>query len=412
MNNSLSQKYLTQKQLEEYVNQECEKKEIPISLKEELMEALSPSKNISQEDIEKVISAVFDSFQRSLVEPGEAIGTVAAQSIGEPGTQMTLKTFHYAGVAELNVTLGLPRLIEILDARKNPASPIMRIFLEQDAAGDKEKAQNVQRLIELSTIESISDDITVDLGLMRIQIGLNERLMKDKGITSEMITEKLSEMKKGEVSEADDGTIIIQPKEIGVDDIYKLREKIRNLRIKGIKGIGRVIVSRDKATNEWMLFTEGSNLPDVLGIPGVDPTRVSTNHIHEIRDTLGIEAARQSLIDEAMEVLRDQGLDVNIRHIMLVADLMTQDGELRQIGRHGISGEKDSVLARASFEVTVKHLLDSAARGELDKLRGITENVIIGQIIPLGTGIVDLLMMPGYREGEWEETDEEIIEGS
>jgi len=403
----LKGRFLTPEQLEVQLHRECEDRELPHSLRDEVCRILLSSRNLTEEDVAAVVAAVHDSFLRSLVEPGEAIGTVAAQSIGEPGTQMTLKTFHYAGVAELNVTLGLPRLIEILDARKNPSSPIMRIHLEPNIAGDKEEAQNVQRSIELSTIESVSDDITVDLGMMRIQIGFNQRLMDDKGITREMIIEKLTSMKKGEVSESEDGSVILQPKEIGIDDIYKLRERIRNLRIKGIKGITRVIVSRDKVTNEWMLFTEGSNVSEVLGVPGVDPARVSTNHIHEIRETLGIEAARQSLINEAMEVLRDQGLDVNIRHIMLVADLMTQDGELRQIGRHGISGEKESVLARASFEVTVKHLLDSAARGELDRLRGITENVIIGQIIPLGTGIVDLLMMPGYREGEWSQEEEE-----
>ncbi|MHA2075905.1 MAG: DNA-directed RNA polymerase subunit A'', partial [Candidatus Hodarchaeales archaeon] len=136
--------------------------------------------------------------------------------------------------------------------------------------------------------------------------------------------------------------------------------------------------------------------------------RIKTNHIQEIRDTLGIEATRQAIIDEATGVLQEQGLDVDIRHIMLVSDIMTQDGSLRQIGRHGISGEKESVLARASFEVTVKHLLNSAARGERDKLRGITENVIIGQIIPLGTGTVDLIMWPGYQSKINQLKEEEI----
>ncbi|MFX0185411.1 MAG: DNA-directed RNA polymerase subunit A'', partial [Candidatus Hodarchaeota archaeon] len=308
-------------------------------------------------------------------------------------THNTLKTFHYAGVAELNVTLGLPRLIEILDARKNPASPFMTVYLEEPSSKDKEKAQEVQRMIELSTVESISDDITVDLALMQIKITLNNILMKDKGVTPELIIEKLSKLKKGEV-QYNDNEIIIDSKDLTIDDIYKLNDKIRDLKLKGVKGITRVIMSKDQELDEWVLFTAGSNLPDVLSIPGVDPTRIKTNHIQEIRDTLGIEATRQAIIDEATAVLQEQGLDVDIRHIMLVSDIMTQDGNLRQIGRHGISGEKESVLARASFEVTVKHLLNSAARGERDRLRGITENVIIGQIIPLGTGTVDLIMWP------------------
>ncbi|UCE13780.1 MAG: DNA-directed RNA polymerase subunit A'' [Candidatus Heimdallarchaeota archaeon] len=395
--------YLTKTQLEALINEREES--FPKSIRSDILTKLSGIPKLSKKAVNKILDSVEDAYLRSLVEPGEAIGTVAAQSIGEPGTQMTLKTFHYAGVAELNVTLGLPRLIEILDARKNPASPFMTVYLEDPYSKEKEKAQKVQRMIELSTVESISDDITVDLALMQIKIALNDVLMEDKGINPELIIEKLSKLKKGEVNYVDN-EIIIDSKDMTIDDIYKLNEKIRDLKLKGVKGITRVIMSKDQELDEWVLFTAGSNLPDVLSIPGVDPTRIKTNHIQEIRDTLGIEATRQSIIDEATAVLQEQGLDVDIRHIMLVADIMTQDGNLRQIGRHGISGEKESVLARASFEVTVKHLLNSAARGECDKLRGITENVIIGQIIPLGTGTVDLIMWPGYQRNDKNEIDE------
>jgi len=385
---------LSKDQLHALINEREDR--FPKSIRSDIFNKLSELPNLNKKVVNKILDSVEDAYLRSLVEPGEAIGTVAAQSIGEPGTQMTLKTFHYAGVAELNVTLGLPRLIEILDARKNPASPYMTVYLEEACSKDKEKAQEVQRMIELSTIESISDDITVDLALMQIKITLNDFLMEDKGLTPELIIDKLSKLKKGEVTHSNN-EIIIDSKDMTIDDIYKLNEKIRDLKLKGVKGITRVIISKDQELDEWVLYTAGSNLPDVLSIPGVDPTRIKTNHIQEIRDTLGIEATRQAIIDEATAVLQDQGLDVDIRHIMLVSDIMTQDGNLRQIGRHGISGEKESVLARASFEVTVKHLLNSAARGERDKLRGITENVIIGQIIPLGTGTVDLIMWSGYQ---------------
>ncbi|PWI49146.1 DNA-directed RNA polymerase subunit A'' [Candidatus Heimdallarchaeota archaeon B3_Heim] len=377
----------------------------PKSIRTDLFNKLTDVPDLKEKLVRKILDSVEDAYLRSLVEPGEAVGTVAAQSIGEPGTQMTLKTFHYAGVAELNVTLGLPRLIEILDARKNPASPYMTVYLEKQLSKDREKAQEVQRMIELSTVESISDDITVDLALMQIKITLNSVLMSDKGITPDLIVEKLSKLKKGEVLQ-DQNEIIVDSKDLTIDEIYKLNEKIRDLKLKGVKGITRVIMSKDQELDEWVLYTAGSNLPDVLSISGVDPTRIKTNHIQEIRDTLGIEATRQAIIDEATAVLQEQGLDVDIRHIMLVSDIMTQDGNLRQIGRHGISGEKESVLARASFEVTVKHLLNSAARGELDKLRGITENVIIGQIIPLGTGTVDLIMWPGYQKRSDQTEDE------
>jgi len=396
---------LSKEQIYSLINEREER--FPKSIRTDLYQKLSVVAKLNKKVVKKILDSVEDAYLRSLVEPGEAIGTVAAQSIGEPGTQMTLKTFHYAGVAELNVTLGLPRLIEILDARKNPASPYMTVYLEPKFAKDKEKAQEVQRMIELSTVESISDDITVDLALMQIKITLNNVLMTDKGISPELVVDKLSKLKKGEVLN-NQNEIIVDSKDLTIDEIYKLNEKIRDLKLKGVKGISRVIMSRDQELEEWVLYTAGSNLPDVLSIPGVDPTRIKTNHIQEIRDTLGIEATRQAIIDEATGVLQEQGLDVDIRHIMLVSDIMTQDGGLRQIGRHGISGEKESVLARASFEVTVKHLLNSAARGERDKLRGITENVIIGQIIPLGTGTVDLIMWPGYQSKINELKEEEI----
>jgi DNA-directed RNA polymerase beta' subunit len=140
-----------------------------------------------------------------------------------------------------------------------------------------------------------------------------------------------------------------------------------------------------------LISTEGSNL-EVLKISGVDPTRVKTNDIHEISSLLGIEAARNALIQEAKGVLDEQGLDVDIRHIMLVADTMTQSGAIQQVGRHGVSGKKTSVLARAAFEITVPTLVNASTKGATDKFRGVTESVIVGQDIPVGTGLVELYM--------------------
>jgi DNA-directed RNA polymerase subunit A" len=365
---------------------------IPPKIQTELLDHLLRIDELQPDELVSIIRGVARQYERSLVEPGEAIGTVAAQSIGEPGTQMTLKTFHYAGVAELNVTLGLPRLIEILDARKNPASPVMKVYLEEDYAKDREEARIVQRRIELTTVEKVADSIDTDLAAMKIVINLNPKLMADKGISKDLVMENLAKLKKGEITEEGEYRISLQSEEISMDEIYKYSEKIRKQKLKGIKGIERVIMTKERTIDEWVLYTEGSNLAEVFTIPGVDPARSTTNNIAEIADTLGIEAARNAIVNEAVGVLSEQGLDVDLRHLLLVADLMTMSGVLRQIGRHGISGQKESVLSRASFEVTVKHLLESAVRGEVDRLRGITENVIIGQIIPVGTGIVDLIM--------------------
>nr|MDO8076483.1 DNA-directed RNA polymerase subunit A'' [Candidatus Freyarchaeota archaeon] len=360
--------------------------------------------NLTPKKIKKIVEEVKKSYSNVLVEPEEAVGTVAAQSLGEPGTQMTLKTFHYAGVAELNVTLGLPRLIEIVDARRNPATPMMTIHLDEEHRYDLAKAKEVARLIETTRIETVAHNVEIDLTTMEIVIHLDPELMEDKGITVEMVLEKVKSLKKGEVR-TEGNTVILTPEHDSLADLQKILEKTRNLTLKGVVGIERVVIKKEKDTNEYVLYSEGTNLPEVLRIPGVDVSRTSSNHIHEVAQTLGVEAARNAIIEEASKVLDEQGLDVDIRHIMLVADLMTVSGEIRQIGRHGISGEKESVLARAAFEVTVKHLIEAAVKGEEDNLRGITENVIVGQLIPVGTGAIDLLMgqYPTQQEDKKEE---------
>ncbi|MDG6221518.1 MAG: DNA-directed RNA polymerase subunit A'', partial [Candidatus Thermoplasmatota archaeon] len=150
--------------------------------------------------------------------------------------------------------------------------------------------------------------------------------------------------------------------------------------------------------DEYVIYTQGSNLADVFQVPGVDASRVSTNNIVEINNVLGVEAARNSLVNEAMKTLSEQGLSVDYRHIMLVADIMTNDGDIRAIGRHGVSGRKSSVLARAAFEITTSHLLDAGITGEKDRLDGVTENIIIGQPVSVGTGGVKLIYVPKKEE--------------
>lgn len=388
-----------QKEIEKKLKELQKKNILPPLIIEQLREKLSQLK-ITKKQLNRIIEEVIKAYKMALVEPGEAVGTVAAQSIGEPGTQMTLRTFHYAGVAELNVTLGLPRLIEIVDARRNPSTPMMTIYLEEEYRHSEEKAREIAQKIEMTKIENVAKNVEIDLVNRRILIVLDIELMKNKGVKVEEVAERLKKLKKGEVV-VEDNIIYVERKTEKLPELQRLLEKIRNLQIKGIKGITRVIIRKIKETNEYVLYTEGSNLAEVIKVPGVDFTRTKTNNIHEIAEVLGIEAARNIIIEEAMGVLEEQGLDVDIRHIMLVADLMTATGEVKQIGRHGVSGEKPSVFARAAFEVTVKHLLEASLRGEQDVLRGVAENVIIGQEIPLGTGSLELLMYTlKHKEGE------------
>ncbi|BBG27266.1 DNA-directed RNA polymerase subunit A'' [Sulfuracidifex tepidarius] len=351
--------------------------------------------DLTKEEIDKILNLAIDEYERELVNSGESVGVVAAQSIGEPGTQMTLRTFHYAGVRELNVTLGLPRLIEIVDSKKTPSTPMMTIYLTDEYKTDRDNALDVAKRLEYTRVENVVGSTSIDIASMSIIFEFDKDMLSDKGITLDDVKKVLSKLKLGDVTieDVDENSISITFNDVdSVTALFKMREKILSAKIKGIKGIKRAIVQ--KRGDEFVIITDGSNLEGVLSVKGVDQSRVETNNVHEVEETLGIEAGREIIIKEIKRVLDEQGLDVDIRHIMLVADIMTRTGIVRQIGRHGVSGEKTSVLARAAFEVTVKHLLDSAARGDMEEFRGVVENIIIGHPIKLGTGMVELMMKP------------------
>jgi DNA-directed RNA polymerase subunit A" len=320
------------------------------------------------------------------------VGTVAAQSVGEPGTQMTMRTFHYAGVAELNVTLGLPRLIEIVDARKKISTPTMAIYFEEDFAEDEEYVRTLANRIGKITLNDILMDFNVNYASMTLSIEIDEEQIEEKRLDYDEIIKKIEKaFKKVEINK---NLLSFEPTiseaKHAIRELRLLADKVRDLQISGIKNIGKVVIRKEG--QEWVIHTEGSNLGAILKMEGVDKTRTTTNDIHEVEKILGIEAARNAIIREAQATMEEQGLTVDVRHIMLVADMMTADGTVKSIGRHGISGEKASVLARASFEETGKHLLRASIRGEVDHLTGIIENIIIGQPIPLGTGSVGVIM--------------------
>ncbi|ATZ60704.2 MAG: DNA-directed RNA polymerase subunit A'' [Methanosarcinales archaeon Met12] len=357
---------------------------LPASIIEELRCDLNQAE-ITKSQLDDIVNTVIDAYERAKVEPCEAVGVIAAQSIGEPGTQMTMRTFHYAGVAEINVTLGLPRLIEIVDARKNPSTPIMTIKLEPGYA-DRDRVRALAWEIQKTTLMHLGD-LTIDLTEMQIVCDLNEKILSQRKIAVDDVAQKIRDTAKIEVHQ-NNRKLLIRPKKVSYRELLQLVEKIKNITLKGIEGIHRVVVRKEN--DEYVLYTEGTALKKILQFEGVDATRTKTNNINEIEEVLGIEAARNAIISEAMDTLREQGLEVDVRHVMLVADRMTVDGEVKQIGRHGISGEKASVLSRAAFEMTVNHLLDAAVRGDVDELTGVTENVIVGQPIQLGTGGIAL----------------------
>ncbi|MGZ5520186.1 MAG: DNA-directed RNA polymerase subunit A'' [Halobacteriota archaeon] len=363
---------------------------LPLNVKNDLFTELG-NLQLSDDEINEVLEITKNVYKRSKVEPCEAVGTIAAQSIGEPGTQMTMRTFHYAGVADINVTLGLPRLIEIVDARKVPDTPMMTIFIDAESANDRDKALQLGWEIEATHVSDIAD-ILADTDEMQIYLEFDDRALQQRNVNLDAVVSKLEMLHDVDVR-IDGPNIMLIPSAKRYRALLQIVEKVKGMVIKGVEDIKRVVVRKERG--EYVLYTEGSSLKKVIVLEHIDSTRTKTNNINEMAEVFGVEAARNSIIEEAMSTLREQGLTVDVRHIMLVADMMTIDGEVKQIGRHGIAGEKTSVLSRAAFEVTVNHLLDAAIRGEIDELAGVTENVIVGQPILLGTGDVRLIAKTG-----------------
>jgi len=370
------------------MNPELEKykKELPTKILEDVERSL-PEK-ISKDQIKIIMKKCVNDFKNMKVARGENVGILSAQSLGEPGTQMILRTFHFSGAAEsLSVSLGLPRLIEILDGGKNLKTPMMEIYLKDS---DKNKIKNYALQIKETRFFEVVDEIVIDMNESKVHVTLKAAKVADLELTTDDIIKKLStSFKACKFDVTGEGKIIVSvPEKYTLNDLYKLKESLKDAYIKGIKGITQVIPKKEN--NEYIILTAGQNLKEVLKLDFVDFTRTRTNDIFEMEKIFGIECARAMIIEEILKVLESQGLDIDIRHIMVIADTMTASGNIKGITRYGVVGDKNSVLARASFETPIKHLLNASLVGEEDGLTSIIENVMINQPIPVGTGMVDL----------------------
>jgi len=361
---------------------------LPTKIIEQIKENLP--KGVSQAKLKKILENTYEEYINARIEPGESVGIVSAESIGEPGTQMTLNTFHFAGVAEMNVTLGLPRIIEILDGRSKLSTPMMEIYLKQPYS----KGKDIKKLalsIKATKLENIAVELLINITEATINIKLNRERIKEIGLSDSLIINSIKKHVKGYSIKHNKDDIILKTrsKEESLNEIYKVKEKIKEIHIKGVKGIEQVLPV--KRGDEYIIITAGSNLSEVLQLSGIDKTRTVTNNIFEIADVLGIEAARQAIINEVFKVIESQGLNVDIRHIMLVADTICTSGKIKGITRYGIVSEKASVLARASFETPLRHIINAALIGEVDNLSSVVENVMLNQPVPVGTGLPGLI---------------------
>ena len=337
-------------------------------------------RNISGKKKEELLEKLKQRFlERYVYEAGEAIGIVTAQSISEPATQMSMRSYTLASLVGTltKPVLGLPRLIEIFDLRQT-FDKSMRIYLKPKYNTREHAVKLASEIIERKVSDAI---VACSVDLVNMQIELEFAKLSD----AELASQKLKKL--GKVSRREK-KVFIKVEKGGIKALRSVKQRALATRLAGVDGIKDAIVIKEG--NDWIVRTTGSNLRAILQDHRVDVRRTTTDDIMQIYEVLGIEAARNAILREAKATLDEQGLDVDIRHLMLVADLMCVDGVPKPIGRYGVVATKPSVLARANFEETKKHLRNAAILGKVDELRGVFENVMLNRVVPAGTGVVKL----------------------
>ncbi len=323
------------------------------------------------------------------VVSGEAAGTLAAQSIGEPSTQMMLRTFHAAGITSVIATRGLPRIIELIDARKRPKFPTMVITLEKGIAKNYEKVREIWRKLEAVRVRDIIKDFDENFRAGTLTLHPDPEKLAFYETTARTVASRLSKREDIDAEQDGDSIRIKVKKKEGIKATRTTFVKVLNSTIMGMPGINKALIQQND-DGTFSITTGGSNIEEMMKIDGVEKWNIYSNDQFEIARVYGIEAARNLLANELLATIKDEGITVSFRHIGLLADAMTYTGEIRSAGRHGIAGDKDSVLARAAYEETVKHFVNAGVFGEKDQLNGVAENILIGKQIGLGTGRIRL----------------------
>ncbi|KAK0249490.1 DNA-directed RNA polymerase II core subunit rpo21 [Friedmanniomyces endolithicus] len=417
--------------------------------------------SLSKDAFDNIIGDLESRFSRSLASPGEMVGVLAAQSIGEPATQMTLNTFHLAGVTAKTTTKGVPRLKEILNVAENLKTPQMKVYQLAENKLSQQKCKELRSSIEFTSLRNVTEEteiyydpdiqstvIDADRDMVEsyyiipdeaaeptesqsrwvMRIILGRRQMLDKGLSVSEVGHAIKNAFPGYVAvifsddNADEQVVRVRlldaPKNVDGDgeedaqeDIIRKLEghMLDKVSLRGVTGVRRAFVSsetvmrfkedgsivkskKDDLCQEWFLDTDGFNLKKTLAVEGVDPYRTTCNHFGEIFRCFGIEATRASLMSELSAVLTGDGSYVNYRHMAILCDVMCARGQLMAVTRHGMNRSDTGALMRCSFEETVEILFDAASSGELDNCRGISENIILGQLAPSGTGEFDMLL--------------------
>jgi len=385
---------VSKKTLDSEINKKLS--ELPPKLKEEAKKAIERHIDyISKSTLNKILEAMANAYEESKIEQYFPVGIVTAQAFSEPITQLIMKGFHFSGLKEFKVTLALDRVKEIIEARKNPKNPSMEIYLVDKYSKTPELAEEIALRIIETQMKHITKSVEVDVFNGKITLILNKEELEKRDIDFSTVVARIPTKKKlinDVVANEKDYTITILANTQSISELYDLLQDIRKLKIKGIKGIKKAVILRNDETGEWYIKTEGSNLKAVLKLDYVDKTRTITNNIFEIYELFGIEAARQMIVDELYNIIvKQQSLNIDIRHFMLMADAITWRGKILAIGRKGLVKYK-SALTRISFEETSRQLANAAYIGEMDNCKAIVPSVIIGKPIEVGTGAVKIKM--------------------
>ncbi|KAJ1667839.1 DNA-directed RNA polymerase III subunit C1 (rpo31) [Coemansia sp. RSA 1813] len=354
--------------------------------------------------LEKFLDLCIRKYQLSRVDPGTAVGAIGAQSIGEPTTQMTLKAFHFAGIGSMNVTMGVPRIKEIINAAKKISIPVVecKLINETSVSSARIVKGRVERTLLKDIARSISEVYSSSSCYIRISIDMESIQKLQLELTLNDICDAIAnapKLKIGSnvhVERPCSLNVFVSPKDPAqlYYELQHLRRALPGIVVHGIAEARRSVILRktEDGGERHTLSVEGNCLRDVMNIEGVDGRFTFSNHIMENQKVLGIEAARSIMIRELETIFSGYSISIDIRHLMLLGDLMTCKGELLGITRYGIAKMNDSVMMLASFEKTADHLFDAAVFGKRDMVHGVSERIIMGQQMPVGTGVFKLLM--------------------
>lgn len=377
--------------------------------------------------IPKLKSELERYYHSSMIHAGESVGILAAQSLGEKGTQTTLNTFHKAGASEKTVVAGVPRFWEILNATRSPKAASCNIHFTSGNSSIQELRKTIGHSMVEFSLEKLAREMNICIDKQPeewyevfkimynnnfeqfqhcICIKLKKEILYEYGITLEFIANIIEK-------QFDDVKCVFSPLYIGEIHVYVDTRSIEvpdnisafiapenshlvyledivlpvleKLHICGIPGISNIFFTTDQH-QKWIVETDGSNFSQILALENVDKTKTMTNNMWEVYETLGVEAARQFLIEEFLNIMSG----IHVAHIKLLVDRMTYAGSISSISRYSMRSEGSGVLAKASFEESFENLLNAAANGERESTNGVSASIICGKLAKFGTGICEL----------------------